>query len=521
MELVKSQAQMEKRKGTASVQATFDEVYNLPDYLPDLFSVILTSQDVRLDEVKSGAGHVLVRGAIRFRVLYRTDQNIWKISSLDGEIPFQENLVMDQMDEFDMVSVEPVLEDLSVRISNSRKLNVRALLTLHASVKERYDVELPVGLETERQPEIMTEEREFLELKYHGKEQCHIREELLLPAGKPNIGQILWQQTQFFGMETRIAPGEVTLQGEIQIFLVYGGEENGGLQWFSDRIPWQCTFEIPEADSSRIPYVKVRTQSLNCSPENDGDGEPRGILVEADLRADICLYEERVQEMICDTYALDCSLVLEKEKAALMGLRMKNESQCRVNETMKIQNSDQDILQICAGFGQVGIDRREITEEGILVEGAVQVQFLYLTNSDQTPIEAMEEVLPFKYTIEIPEISGEDQTELQYTLEMMSFLMKNSREVEVQAVIGLQVLVTSRMETELIREVRREDLKIEELNTQPSIVGLTLTPEDSLWKIAKKYHTTIDRIKKTNHLENDRVTQGMKILLIKQLPQRV
>src|SRR5699024_7152308 len=100
--------------------------------------VVLTSQEVRLDEVKSGAGHVLVRGAICVRVLYRTDQNEWKISSMDGEIPFQETLAMDQMNEFDTVRVEPFLEDLTVRINHSRKLNVRALLELEAAVSQRY-----------------------------------------------------------------------------------------------------------------------------------------------------------------------------------------------------------------------------------------------------------------------------------------------------------------------------------------------------------------------------------------------
>ena len=130
-------------------------------------------------------------------------------------------------------------------------------------------------------------------------------------------------------------------------------------------------------------------------------------------------------------------------------------------------------------------------------------------------------MIPFRYTIEIPGITAGDQVELQHSLDTLSFLMKNSREVELQAVIGMQVLVTNPFQMEVIREIRREDLKIEELNTQPSIVGLTLTQEDSLWKIAKKYHTTIERIKKTNRLESDNITQGMKILLIKQLPQRI
>ncbi len=520
MELLKTQVQMERKKGTASAQATFDEVYHLPDYLPDLFSVILTSQDVRLDEIRPGTGQVLIRGAIRFRVLYRTDQNDWKISSLEGEIPFQETLVMEQMDEFDMVSVEPVLEDLSVRINNSRKLNIRALLELEACAGERYDVELPAGLETGDQPEIMMEQLEFLELKYHGNEQCHIREELHIPSNKANIGQILWQQAQFFGTETRVAPGEVTIQGNIQVFLIYAGEDSSGIQWFVEKIPYRCAFDIPEADSSLIPYVAVRSQSLNCSLGNDEDGEPRIILAEADLRADICLYEEKSQELISDMYALDCRLVLEKEEVSLMTLRMKNESQCRVNETMKIQNPDQDILQICAGFGNVEIDHREITEDGILVEGAVRIQLLYLTSSDNAPVHGMEEVIPFKAVIEIPGITREDQIELQHSLEVLSFLMKNGREVEVQAVVSFQALVTNPLDMEVIQDIRQEDLKIEELNIQPSIVGLTLTPEDSLWKIAKKYHTTIEKIKKTNRLDNDNVTQGMKILLIKQLPRR-
>ena len=43
MELVKTQVQMEKKKGVVLAQAAFDEAYHLPDYLPDLFSVVLTS----------------------------------------------------------------------------------------------------------------------------------------------------------------------------------------------------------------------------------------------------------------------------------------------------------------------------------------------------------------------------------------------------------------------------------------------------------------------------------------------
>lgn len=191
MDLITTRIQMERKRGTAATQSTFDEAYNLPDYLPDLFSVILANGEIRLDEVKSGVGQVMVRGGICYHVLYRTEQNEWKIAGLQGEIPFQETLSIEDMDEFDMVSVEPILEDLSVRISNSRKLDVRALICLQAEVRERYDIDVPVGIDVEEQTEMLYENREFLELCYCGKESCVIREEMHLASNKPNVREIL------------------------------------------------------------------------------------------------------------------------------------------------------------------------------------------------------------------------------------------------------------------------------------------------------------------------------------------
>ncbi|MCC8029625.1 MAG: DUF3794 domain-containing protein [Lachnospiraceae bacterium] len=520
MDLIKSQIQMEKRKGTVSAQSTFDEVYNLPDSLPDIHSVITDGGEVRLDEVKTGTGHVTVRGAVRFHVLYKTDQNEWKIAGLEGEIPFQETLSAPDMSEFDMTAADAALEDLSIRVSNSRKLNIRALLELRAVIRERYDADIPIGIEAELQPEMRMEEQEFLELKYYGKESCTIREEIYVPANKPNVQKILWQQAQVFGNQGRLSPGILTVQGEIQILIVYAGEENGSLQWFTAKVPYRCEFEIPEAESSMIPWLAVRIQNLSCSPGSDEDGEPRLILAEGGLHADVRLYEEEKKTLVADTYALDRNLVLKKEKTAFPELRMKNESKCRVDDTIRIQNQDSGILQICAGFGMEEVDRKTVTGDGILAEGAVRVQLLYLTDHDNTPLEAAEGVIPFQYLIEIPGIQPEDDVELQHSLDDLSFLMKNSGEVEIQAVVCLQVMATGSRELEVIGEIQEQEFKIEELNTQPSIVGLTLGPEDSLWEIAKKYHTTAGQIRQINRLESDRISGGMKILLIKQLPKR-
>ncbi len=520
MDLITTRIQMERKRGTAATQSTFDEAYNLPDYLPDLFSVILANGEIRLDEVKSGVGQVMVRGGICYHVLYRTEQNEWKIAGLQGEIPFQETLSIEDMDEFDMVSVEPLLEDLSVRISNSRKLDVRALICLQAEVRERYDIDVPVGIDVEEQTEMLYENREFLELCYCGKESCVIREEMHLASNKPNVREILWQQGQVFRLEHRLSAGVLTIQGEISVFLVYVGEENAGLTWFSGKIPFRREFEIPEADSGMIPYIVTRLQNLVCSAGNDADGEIRTILAEGFLTADIRLYKESEQEMLCDSYAINRELILKKQPVLCAGFRMRNESVCRVNDTVRIQGGDSDILQICAGFGSVQLDRKTLSDGGILVEGVVRVSILYLTENDNSPLEAMERTLPFRHLIEIPDLQKSDDVEMQYAVDTLSFLMKNGKEAEIQAVISLQTMAAAAYSTELIREIEEREYDMGVWNTQPSIIGLTLMPGDSLWSIARQFHTTTERIRQLNHLETDDIAEKTKIIIVKEIPAR-
>ncbi len=522
MELVKEQIQMERKKGTASRQITFDEPYNLPETLPDIYTFILSRGEIRLDECKAGQGQVMVRGVVKFRALYRTDQNEWKISSLEGEIPFQEELKVDGTTEFDMVSAVPVLEDLTLQIIHSRKLNIRALMELAVTVSERCDAELPVGFDDEKNLEILREKKDFLKLIYNGKESCHIREEIRIPSNKPNIRQIIWQQTQIFGIETRVSDGELDIQGEIQLFLVYGSEENGSLQWFVSKIPYQCSFEIPEAKISAIPWISVRTQNLVCSMQNDDDGEARILLLEADLPADVRLYEEQPVNLVQDAYLPDKTLTLGRKNRQLSRLHMKNEAICRVNETIKIQNADSEIMQICAGFGSAEVDQKELTDAGVLVEGAVNIQLLYLTENDNMPIEASEEVLPFRHLIELPYIEDREEkaaVELQYSLDALSFLMKSNREVEVQALVKLQILASIPQQMEVIDEVSESPLPENEWNAAASAVVLTLSDTDTLWNIAKRYHTTVSNITQINHLEDQKPAPGKRILLLKRLPE--
>lgn len=182
MELRTEKVYTEEKKGPATTQLTFDETYHLPDYLPDFFSVILSRGQIRMDETKCSQGHVQVQGTLQFRVLYRTGQNEWNICSLEGEIPFHEMMTLDEAKEFDMAQTEAILEDLTVRMINARKLNIRALVEIKVWARERVELNIPVAIDSEYPLEELHNTEVYLELCYRGTERWKLKEEVRLPS---------------------------------------------------------------------------------------------------------------------------------------------------------------------------------------------------------------------------------------------------------------------------------------------------------------------------------------------------
>ncbi|WP_296118253.1 SPOCS domain-containing protein [uncultured Eubacterium sp.] len=516
MELITESICVEEKKGPAITQVTFDETYYLPDYLPDFFSVILSDGSVQVEESRCIIGQVLIKGMLRFKVLYHTGQSEWKIASLEGEFPFQETLILETAGEFDMAQTEVVLEDLTIRMMNARKLNVRALVEIRIQARERKNLEIPVGLDQEEHMEVKTQKENYLELCYRGCERAKIREEVRIPPNKPNINQILWHQAQLMGMEIHGENGSVSMQGEIQIFLIYQGMEENRIQWLEQRVPYQSSLNIPEAQIDMIPYVVIGTPVFTCREQEDADGEPRVLLIETELPMDLRLYREKKLERLLDAYSLEQQLNLQREPVKICSLHMKNEVRCRVNDTLKLQNSEEEILQIGSGTGQAQVEEWKILEDGLSVEGTVSVKILYLSSSDSAPVGAVERLIPFQCKVDIPSMPQNADVELQTSLEHLSFLMKTGTELEVQAVISVAAMVTKMQEQEMIGGVETQALDPKWLEQIPGIAGVRLDGDTNLWEIAKKFHTTVADIRQLNHLEERNPVTGEKLLVVKQ-----
>lgn len=516
MELERQILRKNKDVGRAFSQITLDDDYNLPDFKPDLTKVIRERGEIHFDEIHVNSGHVWFKGMLAFDILYRTDLDGKKINSLRGEIPFQESLSIDGAEELDPVKVEGRIEDISVSVINSRKLSIRSLAEFSASIEKPEEVSVLTGVREEAGCEIENEKMEVLEMVADTKDTLRIRKELSLSSNKPNMDEILWSSVELRGMNSRLRNGEVEVSGEALIYILYSGtEEEERLQWFETTVPIQGSVECNACEESLISRIIPKLAQSNLEIQPDEDGEERNILLEIVVNLSICLWKESKIEMISDLYALDRQVTPKFETACFEKLLVKNEAKCRVSEKIEMDQAEEEILQICASEEKLQIEQTTVTEEGVLAEGILTVEILYMTNDDSMPVSSKRAYIPFSQMIEMPKTDCQMKIQLDGEIDQATAVLSDSRSIDVKFVISLNLLVFEQQERQAITDIEEEELDLAALQQSPGIVGYIAREGDRLFGIAKEHHTTMADLMEINHLTNMFVKPGEKLLIIK------
>ena len=207
--------------------------------------------------------------------------------------------------------------------------------------------------------------------------------------------------------------------------------------------------------------------------------------MEAVLELDIRLYKEESVELLSDLYSTGCEVVSEQGRCALTGFDAQ-QLQNAVGGSVSFQKPER-ILQICHSSGIVRLDESLPSENGLAIEGVLEVSLLYLTDDDAAPVGAISEVLPFSGTVEAEGIREDSVWQLNLGLEQLGAVMLGGGEAEVKAQLTVELLVFQPMQEEVVTSVQTQPFDLKRWEQQPGIVGYIVQPGGfSVEKFAKK-----------------------------------
>lgn len=516
MDLVKKNIHMDRVRISTMTQLSLDEDMNLPDSKPDCSMICFSRGWVETEEIKPLMDEIRISGNLHFCLLYHTEENGCNLVRLESKLPFEEKLHLQGIVPSDLVQIEGEVEDLTVGMINSRKLNIRSVICLHVKVEELYDEEITIGIHAKEPVEYRRSTMDLAQILIHKKDIYRLKEEFPVPANYPNIYQILWNDLTVKDVEFKLMNGRLALQGEAKAFIMYEAEGDAhDVFFFEKSIPFSGMIDCQGCKDDLMPDIRYGIGQKEFTIRPDEDGEERNIGLEMVLELKMSLYEEEPIEMITDIYGVGCEVNSQCRNATLQKALARVGGRAKLAEKVRVKGKSGGILQIVHSEGNVSVEEVQNTTEGLQIAGILNVKILFITGEDTMPYASAEKQLPYSYTLEIPQLQKSDVSNVQAQVEQMQIQLLDGEEMEVRSNLGFQTTTFRPIPMELVETIETSPLDGEKWSSIPGMVVYVVKPGDTLWNIGRRYYIPVEQLKQLNNLESDMLQVGQQLFIVK------
>lgn len=502
-------------RASKQAELTVDDDFNIPDSKDDIDKVIAKNGYIVIEEVGCEDGKIRVVGTLYFSMLYKTLGKKSDIEVLEGDILFEQAITLDGVSRSYQAECYAKLEDLTIAIINSRKVEVRCLIANSVSAYQDVRLSVACDLENGQGIECLYRDGTITNTVVSKHDVFKIREEVEIPQSKPNIKEILWSFVELKNMDIRPMKDKLNVRGEVEIFAIYRGqEEHLPIQYLFSARSIMKEIDCQGAQEGMLLETICTLGKGEVSIRGDKDSEERIIGIDYGVDMNIKLYQDQQIRLISDLYSPNVEIIPKKETIICDNLLMRNMAKAKLSHRQTLRDENSKILQVCHVYGNVWIDDVEINQDSVKVDGVVKASVLYIS-AEEEPMSCMDIDVPFSYTADTVPLSKEDSVRIYPCIDQLTANLANSQEIELKGMVGLGMSIFAKNKIEAITDMQLEPIDTAKKATMPGIVGYVVKKGDTLWSVARKYYATTESIKEINGLESDYLNEGDKIIVVK------
>lgn len=515
MELIKRNIHMDRLKCQASTQIVLEDDINISDAREDASSLIMDKGNVVIEEVKVADDHVKVKGYLEVCVLYTVDGNESDAASMEGKIPFEEQIYAENVKSTDQVETDWEIEDLTIGLINSRKLSVQAILVLKVSCEEICDEETVVDLRTQENLEFRKKPLQVATLSMKKKDIFRLRQEVEVPGSFPNILSLVFWDIAPLGVEVKLSGDKINLQGELNAFFLYRGEgEEEELCHYETVLPFSGSVDCDGAKESMIAEIGCKPEIKEVSVRPDFDGEERVFSFEVCVGLSVSAYEEAETEIVADVYSVEKETELTQREASFRKFVSKSSGKMKLAQRLSLPENERVGRILHSSYHPV-FTQQELCEEGLVVQGYLQMKILYRKEGENAGYGMLKKDIPFHYVLECTYQGNLRHYPVCGEVEQMAVSVLDGQEIDVKCILYFKANLYTVWTEKIVEQIALTEVDAEKMASLPGMVIYMVREGESLWDIGKRYYVPVAELKKTNELSSDDIKSGDRILIVK------
>ncbi|MBO4987346.1 MAG: DUF3794 domain-containing protein [Lachnospiraceae bacterium] len=516
MELIKKNIHMDHCQELAYTQISLEEDQNISDQKPDALRVICKKADVRIAETKVSDDSVLIKGTLEYQVLYLTDEAEKRLCGMSGEIPFEEKIYTNKSCIYDEVRVAARAEDVTIRLINSRKINIRCIVAASVLCDALYDEEVVTDVENPAACEILKKTLAVTSIALDTRDIFRIKDEFSVPDGYPNIYALLWKNIRFDGLEFVPMDGRIGIRGEWTAFFIYEGEEEESEpRCFEMSRTIDGYLEVPECRDNMILRVDWEPEQEQVEVRTDYDGEERLIGLDMELKLFIKLYGNEELSVVVDAYGLQEMLEPVMKEGTYRHIIKNDCGKIKLSDTCDNSGEAEQITHILHADACIVDEKNAVTENEISMMGVVHMELLCKTEEPNEPYRCIVLDLPYKQIVSVMQLTKDSPYCVKMCIEQVHAGIQGDK-IEVRVLLDYCLIAYCQTVEPMLVGME----KVTENGQDKSLPVMSVyfaKENEALWNIGKKYRVSLNDIKEINQINADVLNGGERILIAKEM----
>mgnify|MGYP004503659369 CR=1 FL=1 len=506
----------------------------VPDSKPDILNTISTSGNVCIYKKEVMEGKIKLDGNILAYIMYladitgdavlstatesstgennrndtmdnTTNNNIRvnNIRGLNTNLDFSETFNIPELENEMNVDINPIIKLIECKVINGRKIGIKVTLEIEMKVYSKEIIEVVTDLNDEN-IQVLGKNIKVNSLLGEGTTKASIKENISIP-NTDNLAEILSAQICLVDKDIKISYNKILAKSDVEIKMVYLTEE-GQICMMQSKVPLVGFIDVPNIKEENICETTYVTKNIIIKPNSI---EEHSVYVEMEVEISCMTYEEKEIRIIQDMYRPGQKMNFDTTMVNTMTNKQCKKNICSIREKVNIPEMENGKI-VDVTINPI-INKENKINGKIIFEGEIELNFIYTDNST-VGINTKKLTIPFEQTVNDIDTTNNCKAETTVEVNTQEFLNQTGV-VSSNVDLNFETNTYKSLAIPVISDITMEEAENAE---DYSVIIYIVRSGDTLWKIAKRFGSTVDDIARVNGMKNlDKINVGEKIYIPK------
>ena len=460
----------------------------IPDIKPDILNAISTSGTVCIYKKEINEGKVRLDGCIDTYVMYLADDENNSIRGVNVNLDFTQVIdVPNAMPEMNL-DTEVKLKNIECKVINGRKIGIKAFLEINIKVTTNEDIDIINNVNL-KGIQMLNKNLNINSLIGRGSTKVYAKDTLVID-NIDNLAEIMKADLHISNKDVKISYNKILAKADLNVRLLYLTDDNR-MNTVESVIPVMGFIDMPDVTEENVCDTKYEIKNVVIKPNN---AEDHSVYVEVEIEIYCEVYRNQEINIIQDLYSPTMNIMFTQKQIKIMQRKENVQSTCNIREKQTIPElAGNKIYDVTTN---VDITKQTVLNDRILYEGEVTLNYIFNSSNG---VDTKKIVVPFNFNVDFPGVNQNSNIETNIEMGAQDFVITSDDSIDVKIDIIFNVTMAKSADINIIDDIKEEENRSA---CTCSLVIYYVKDGDTLWKIAKKFGSTVEEIARINGIEN-------------------